>query len=384
MKIAIVLEATLGGIRKHVVDLVEHLSAQGLHVWFIYSTQRADQTFLADLKRLATSNVNCVELAMTKSLSNPANLTAVMKMHRLFRRNKIEVVHLHGAVAGALGRVAAMGCKSLQKIIYSPHGGVLHKTGKGFAGKAYVLIEKLLRSKKLSFIAVSSDEKEKLQNVLNLLPARVTLVHNGIDVQDWQKMNLGEAVLQEKRTILGLTENDFVVLYPALFLEAKGHRRFFQTFADCNLKLQPNVKILLAGHGPLQPAVEQLVQNLSLQKHVRFLGFVSDVSTYFQLADAVLLPSVNEAFGYVLLEAMVFGKPVFATRVGGIKDIVEHNKTGFLYDPADLCALVHDLNSFAVRRMPLKAIGRNSLEEVVRKFDVKTSIERIRRLYGSE
>lgn len=381
MKIAIVLEATLGGIRKHVVDLVEYLSAQGHAVYFIYSTQRADNKFMLDVKRLKASRIHCVELPMTKSVYRPANLRCVWKMRTLFKTKGIEVVHLHGAVAGALGRLAAKGCKRIRRIFYSPHGGVLHKASQGLSGKIYVLIEKSLRSKKVFFVAVSSDEKEKLKAVLNLPSSKIALVPNGIDVQELKQQAVSASRLQQERKKLQLGEDDFVLLYPALFLEAKGHLNFFQTFIDNKLALLPNVKILLAGHGPLQPAVQALVNGLPFRRQVHFLGFVSDIVPCFQLADAVLLPSVNEAFGYVLLEAMVFGKPVFATSVGGIKDLVERGKNGFLYDPANLSLLINDLNRFAQNPGALGAVGKNSVEDVVRKFSLGVTLGRMATLY---
>jgi glycosyltransferase involved in cell wall biosynthesis len=184
MRVAIVLEATLGGIRKHVVDLVSGLHDSGYQVCFIYSLKRADAKFIKDLALLKQYGIDCIELPLKQGLGSPGNLYATFRLLSIFRKNKIQIVHVHGAVAGALGRLAAMLAPTVKKIIYAPHGGVLHKINAGARGRLYVFIEKLLTSKKLYFIAVSTDEKQRIQNLLNIPAEKIRLIPNGIDLSE--------------------------------------------------------------------------------------------------------------------------------------------------------------------------------------------------------
>ena len=272
--IAIILEATLGGTRKHVVDLLTFLPPKEYEVTFIYASKRADDRFKKDIQWLKASSVQCVELPMTKSILNPVNLLCIFRLIRLFRSRKIEVLHLHGAVAGASGRAAALFCPTIRKVIYSPHGGVMHKLGTSFLSKVYVWVEKLLLTPKVSLIAVSSDEKEKLQSHLGIPASRIRMIPNGIDLSSLVRKEGHQDITTEKER-LGIAPGDLVLLYPALFLEAKGHTHFFSHFYKENVALNPRIKILLAGDGPLQNEVRTLVAGSPVRDQVIFLGFVN-------------------------------------------------------------------------------------------------------------
>ncbi|HEV7332021.1 MAG TPA: glycosyltransferase [Flavisolibacter sp.] len=382
MNVVIILEATLGGTRKHVVDLIMELKRQGYVITFLYADQRADSCFETDLEHLKKTGIHCIHIPMTKNLFHPTNVYSLMKMARILWRTKPTIVHLHGAVAGALGRMAVMGNSQIRRVIYSPHGGVLHKINKSFVGRIFILIEKLLNSRRVFYVAVSSDEREKLKNYFQLAASKVRLIHNGIDADVLQKEKYSIQQIQKFRAELQLSSNDLVLLYPALFLEAKGHLQFFHAFKKHQLMLNSKVKILLAGDGPLQPAVQELVNYFPFREQIKFLGFVNDIPKYFQLADAVLLPSVNEAFGYVLLEAMVFAKPIFATSVGGIKDIVENQRNGFLYDPDALHLMIRDINRFAEEKNQLKSLGYNSENLVRQKFSKTITMAKLEEFYN--
>lgn len=382
MNIAIILEATLGGTRKHVMDLLSRLPNKDYRVTFIFSSKRADKKFFNEVKIIKELGIDCIELPMTKNFYSPLNIYCILKLIAIFRQKKVEVLHLHGAIAGTLGRIAAFFTRSIRKIIYSPHGGVMHKIDKTILSKIYVLIEKLLINNKVFFIAVSSDEKEKLNTYLNIPSSRIYLIPNGIHLENYDirhESNEQEVEIEKRR--LGLKEDDFVLLYPALFLEAKGHLNFFNTFLNSNLSLHPKVKILLAGDGPLQSKVKDLVEKLPINGQVTFLGFVNNINLYFQISNAVILPSINEAFGYVLLEAIAHRKIIFATRVGGIKDVVVENENGFLYELNDLTTMIADINHFKANKKNIAQYEENATRILSEKFDILKTSEKIKQLY---
>ncbi len=381
LKVAIVLEATLGGTRKHVVDLISFLPSDTFDITFIYSSKRGDDRFKVDIEWFKTSGYNCVELPMTTKLHSLLNVLCILKMIALFKAKKIEVIHLHGAVAGALGRAAALFCKGIRKIVYSPHGGVLHKMNASISSKLYLFIEQLLTTKKVFIVAVSSEEKEKVSKFIKIPSSKIKLIPNGIDLGNLKQQKISPIEIAKERNRLQIANDDFVFLYPALFLEAKGHVHFFETVLNKKLSFNRNIKILLAGDGPLLSRVRELTDALPFREQIQYLGFVKNINLYFQLADAVMLPSVNEAFGYVLIEAMAFEKTIFATNVGGIKDIVENKRTGFLYDVDNLPAMINDMNYYSGHRECLIDIGKNSIEWVTQKFDISQTVGQIKQLY---
>jgi glycosyltransferase involved in cell wall biosynthesis len=233
-------------------------------------------------------------------------------------------------------------------------------------------------------VAVSSDEKAMISRLLNIEESAISLVHNGIDISTEHFKNIiSKEELLAKRNQLHLAEGDFVLLYPALFLEAKGHRNFFNALKQFPAGIHPKIKILLAGDGPLEHEIEKLVAGEPFSNQVQFLGFVEKINDLFLVADAVILPSDNEAFGYVLLEAMYYGKPIFATAVGGIQDIVEPGKNGFLYAPGNIQAMLTDINMFSLDKTKTGIKPGNAFQLLEQKFNIKLSANRIATLYKS-
>lgn len=381
MNITIILEATLGGTRKHVTDLIVHLPKE-YRITYIYSRKRCDEKFKKDIVVLKEMGVNCIELPMTKTIYNPINILCILKIIRILRANRSEVLHLHGAVAGALGRIAALFTKRIRKIFYSPHGGVMHKISKSFMSRIYVVIEKALNTSKTYFVAVSVDEKIKIASLLNVSDSKIFFIPNGIN---FSASNYTEKIAEEELNIFKnrffTSKEDFVILYPALFLEAKGHLNFFGTFLEKQLNLKPHIKILLAGDGPLESEIRAVVEQLPFKDQIFFLGFTENIDTYFKVANAVILPSKNEAFGYVLLEALAHKKVAFATNVGGIKDIITDGRNGFLYDPAQLDTMIGDLNFYADHPSELENLTDVNSSDI-QKFDIKITIQQLQKLYN--
>ncbi len=380
MNIAIILEATLGGTRKHVLDLLEALDKDKTNQYcFVYSSKRADSIFTETMASNPFKQIKLLELPLSNSLFS--FFKNVYLLRRFFKKNKIHLLHLHGAIAGAIGRVAGMKLGTIHKIVYSPHGGVLHKINGSIIGKFYQVVEKWLVFDKCFFIAVSTNEKEEIVSKLNVAISKIRIIPNGISLFDKIPLLISASAIQKERELKGFCEDDLLLIYPALFLEAKGHVNFVNAVINGIHKLEKRVKIIFTGDGPLENSIRQIVNTAGLSQHFFFEGFVTNINLYYQICDAVILMSNSEAFGYVLLEAMKFKKPIFATSVGGIKDIVQSGRNGKLYNPMKLHELVPDLNWYSYNKELLKVMGSIGHEILEDKFKLDASISAIRRIY---
>jgi glycosyltransferase involved in cell wall biosynthesis len=146
--------------------------------------------------------------------------------------------------------------------------------------------------------------------------------------------------------------------------------------------LLKNVKLVLAGDGPLKAEILEIVTKSSYKHQILFAGFVENIDDYFIISDLVILPSVNEAFGYVLIEALLYNRPVLATSVGGIPDIISHGENGYLYDLTKLEELVMDINRLSLNTNALQALSANSKKILNEKFDVIKNTSSIAALYS--
>jgi glycosyltransferase involved in cell wall biosynthesis len=120
---------------------------------------------------------------------------------------------------------------------------------------------------------------------------------------------------------------------------------------------------------------------LDLTDHVLFAGFQDQPECFIAQFDVFVLPSLLEGLGIVLLEAMALGKPIVASRVGGIPEVVQHGKTGLLVKPADVEALCHGLLTLCHDPATCRQMGEEAKKRVVECFSVERMLEQLYRLY---
>nr|BAL55163.1 glycosyl transferase family 1 [uncultured Acetothermia bacterium]BAL60202.1 glycosyl transferase family 1 [Candidatus Acetothermum autotrophicum] len=146
-------------------------------------------------------------------------------------------------------------------------------------------------------------------------------------------------------------------------VERKGHRYLLLALAEL-VKNHSNIKLLIIGDGPKRVELERLIDKLSLQEHVDLLGFIPPerLAEFYAASDIFVLPSWQEAFGIVYLEAMANGKPVIGCQGEGIEDFVEHKKTGCLVKPKDVDSLVEALDYLLSHPKEAKAMGERARE----------------------
>jgi glycosyltransferase involved in cell wall biosynthesis len=137
----------------------------------------------------------------------------------------------------------------------------------------------------------------------------------------------------------------------------------------------------LIGDGPEAGSLAALSRQLGLQEAVRFLGTRSDIPQLLSLLDVVALPSLEEGFPNVVLEAMAAGKPVVATRVGGTPEAVIHRETGLLVPPKDPRALADAILEVLDDPQRANAMGQAGRERVRKAFDLSRMVQEIEALY---
>lgn len=181
----------------------------------------------------------------------------------------------------------------------------------------------------------------------------------------------------EARRELSFDENDFVCLIAASLEERKGHRFAIEALT----KLPSNVKLLVAGRGPMEEPCRVLSEKLNLGARVRFVGFRDDINALISASDLVLVPSLLEATPFVIVEAMAHAKPVVASRIYGIPELVVDGETGILVDSAGVEQLIDAIGTLACDRdfaLKLGAAGRRRYEK---EFRIERLIEQTSAVY---
>lgn len=155
----------------------------------------------------------------------------------------------------------------------------------------------------------------------------------------------------------------------ANFSEAKGYSFLVDVVAKIS-KITDLISFNFVGDGPLRPEIEKKVADLSINNLVSFHGYVSDVNDFYQKADIIIVPSKSEALGRTIIEAFFYGKPVIATRIGGIPELVQDNVNGFLVEYGDVNALSNSilkLSKDAILRENISLNARGFADKVFNK-----------------
>jgi glycosyltransferase involved in cell wall biosynthesis len=160
----------------------------------------------------------------------------------------------------------------------------------------------------------------------------------------------------------------------------KGHLVLLRALAQARAQVPP-VTLDVAGRGPLEPALKSYARELGLEGSVRFLGFVSPVQQAIETAAIVVVPSLGEGFGMVALEAMERSRPVIASAVGGLPEIVADGETGLVVPPADAETLADAIVALAGDLSRATEMGSAGRTRALAEFTPERCVERVEELY---
>jgi glycosyltransferase involved in cell wall biosynthesis len=163
----------------------------------------------------------------------------------------------------------------------------------------------------------------------------------------------------------------------------KGHDVLFEA-AQIVLRRCPDVEFVIAGDGPRRAELETLARRLDIASQVRFLGHCEHVAPLLAECDAFVLPSRSEAFPNSVLEAMASGLPIVATRVGGIREVIDHQRTGVLVPPDDARALGYALLDLIQWNTHATALGQAARTAVETRYSLERMVTAYERLYADE
>ena len=162
----------------------------------------------------------------------------------------------------------------------------------------------------------------------------------------------------------------------------KGHLVLLRALAQARARV-PDVVLDIAGRGPLEPALKAYARELGLAEAVRFLGFVTPVQRAIEDSAIVVVPSLGEGFGMVALEAMERARPVIASAVGGLPEIVADDQTGLVVPSAAADALADAIVALAGNLSRAAAMGRAGRERALAQFTPEQCVARIEELYSA-
>lgn len=365
-----------GGAPSILLDLVRGLEGDGLtHTLAAGLADDAAQDLLGT-PATAGLRVRTVP-ALTREIRPFSDLRTLLGLTRLLRREEPDLVHVHTSKAGFLGRLAAR-FAGTRRLIYSPHGTIL--TGYFSPGATRLLARLEAWAARFTDRVVCYTALEVAEYLAAGIgrPQQYAVIPNGLDAEAYARQAAPPA---RTRTALGLPPGARPLLCVARLVPVKGQTYLVQAWPSV-LKREPRALLLLVGDGPEERLLRSRAAELGLGGSVRFLGFRQDIPSLLALAEALVLPSLNEGFGLVLLEAMAMGKPVVASAVGGIPEVVLDGRTGLLVPPADPEALAVAILRLLEDPRAAQRLGEAGRERARESFSREAFIQAHRKLYG--
>ena len=381
----VIARLNVGGPARHVVLLDRGLRARGYDTRLVHGSLAPGE---ASLEQLAVeSGLPTTKLRELGRRINPADdLRAFAGLLRLVFREAPDVVHTHTAKAGTLGRLAA-GLFNITRsrrrrclVVHTFHGHVVTGYFGPVTNVAIRLAERTLARITDRVVTISPAQRDDLVDRFRVSAAsRTVMIPLGLDLAPLARL---DATAPDMRGQLGVPGRAPVVGYVGRFVPIKDLATLVGAFARVAQRV-PDAVLLMAGDGPVRAELEPLVATLNLGRQVRFLGWIEDLDKLYATIDICALSSLNEGTPVAVIEAMAAARAVVATRVGGVADVVEHERTGLLVPPRDPEALAGAIARLAADPAERCRMGMAGRQAVVARFTHERLVDDIDRLYVS-
>ena len=287
----------------------------------------------------------------------------------LVRRERIDLLHFHGYAAANFGRLAAR--RTGAPAVMHEHA-VLSVLPHQFA------MDWLLRHKTDVAVAVSEAVREFLVRGRAVPRGKTRVVWNGVSLDLFRGVDPAE--VRRRRREFGFDDHQEIVGTITRLREEKGNRYFIEAVPRI-LREISDARFLVVGDGPLRTELGALARRLGLADRLHFAGFRSDIPVVLGVLDVAVMASLTEGFPVALVEAMAAGKPIVATAVGGISEIIRHEGNGLLIPPADPAALAAAIVRTLGDRVLRARLGRAARERS-QAFSIQRTVAALQAIYA--
>jgi glycosyltransferase involved in cell wall biosynthesis len=350
------------GVENMLVNLAVALSKHGCRcVVAVFCDARFNHTEVGDQARargLSVEIVNC---------SGRYDWRAVAAMRTLMNKYRVDVLHTHGYKADLYGCAAAWGRGV--GLVATCHNWP-HPSRKM---QAYAVLDRLfLRT--FDRVVVLSETVSGTLRRSGLPQRKLQTIANGVEVERFR----------EARPSLkngSCTANESIVGFVGRLVPGKGVDILLRA-APRIFSRHPNSRFVLVGDGPCRQQLQSLAAHLGIADRVLFAGMREDMPQVYASIDLLVLPSLCEAMPMCILEAMAAGKPVIATRVGAVPQLIDQDQTGVLIEPGDVMGLSVAVLKLLENPERARQLGENGRARTIEQFSADSMARRYLQLYS--
>ncbi|MBU1862816.1 MAG: glycosyltransferase family 4 protein [Candidatus Omnitrophica bacterium] len=316
---------------------------------------------------------------MRRNLNVYYDTIAFIKLYKLFKSKKYDIVHTHSSKAGILARAAAH-IANVPVIIHSIHGLAYHRFENQVLNIIYIYVERLVSRWTQKIITVCPEMTRKALAEKVGTPEQYQTIYSGIETERFTTASKSDATLL--RNELDIPENALVVGKIARLFYLKGHTYLLPAIKKV-IDRKPNTYFLLVGDGILKNMLQHEAKKLGIDRHIRFVGLVKpeEIPRYVQCMDIVVHLSLREGLPRVVPQAFLCKKPVVVYDIDGAYNIVEDGKNGFLIPPKSI-DMISEKILFLIENKDVRSkMGMDGYHKAIDLFPYERMVKELDALY---
>jgi glycosyltransferase involved in cell wall biosynthesis len=356
----IITRLNIGGPATHVVLANRGLADRGWETLLLFGSVESDE---AEVDISATTIPMERIPTLARSIHPIQDLRSAAAIARVIRRFRPDVIHTHLSKAGLLGRPVAMATSRAVRI-HTFHGTVFGGYFGATASGAIVRAERLLGHRSDAIVALSDRQRDELIDARIAPAAKIRVVPLGLDLERFATAR-DDAARESARSMLGIPADALVIVAIGRLVPIKRLERLIDAFGVVAGRV-PGSLLYLVGDGSERETLQARVAAAGLLDRVTFVGWSGSTPDWYAGTDVVALTSDREGTPLALIEAAAAGRPVVATDVGGVADVVADGSTGFVVPTSGVDALADRLTQLALDPDLRRAMGREAPAHAIR------------------
>ena len=359
--IQVVKGESLSGAERHVFNLSEELASRGIDVHLINIFDGSKGGVEKKYESRIAEMEDKISAVYTLEAEHKADPSTISEMRDLINQVDPDIVHTHMPYADMFGGVAAKLAGQVPVLSTRHHDYLTSWTDWLRFVSYYAVAGNFLDA----LIAVSEQVASQAKSYEGWSESDIHVVHHGCRDEQLPR----DTSRQEICSSLGIPESCAIILSVGRLLELKGHE--YAVRALRHLSDKKEVHWLIAGDGPQRNSLRSLASELGVASSLHMLGHRDDVPRLMSAADVLVHPSTSEAFGIVVIEAMMQGTPVVGSRAGAIPEIIDHGETGYLVEPADSEAISHAVHRFLQDSKKQTKMRKSVRQKYLQKYTIE-------------
>jgi glycosyltransferase involved in cell wall biosynthesis len=361
------MNESIGGTATYLLTLIKHIDQNRFNIQVVCNNEAFCNLFKKE----------GITAHRLEKAGRGRYLRAIRCIIKLIRGNDIDILNIHdGGAVSFIGRVAALITGKITISTIHIYAGEWGRRRIWFVLKEK-FFEYITRPLVKKYIVVSNARKEELIRK-GIYESKILVIQNGVDYGLFcNARNKGDF-----RREFSINRSDIIIALIGHLGVEKGHI-FFLESAKIILENNPETRFVIIGDGYMKDELIDKTRQMGIEDHVIFTGFRRDIPDIMNAIDILVLPSVNEGMPMVILEAMSASKPVVATKVGGIPEIIVDGETGYLVPPYDANRLAEAVLKLIDDPEKAKDFGNAGFKRMKTYFSADQMADKTQNLYES-